>query len=657
MPLTERQAHERALSILDRAADLRGDERRSYLEQACDGDDDLRSLVDSALAEADGDSTFLNTPAPMPGAPRPAGLPSELAGYRILDLLGSGGMGDVYLAEEPFPRRLVALKVIRLGPLSGSAVERFEREAGLLGRLEHPSVARLHRAGTVDSASGPLAYLAMQYVEGRTLARLLDGAEPLFLRPPTADATRTSTPTRSDEIERVLGWIETLARALAAAHAVGVVHRDVKPQNVIITPANEAVLVDFGVAHDLSGELHKLTATGLQSPGTPAYMSPEQMGVVAGAVDARSDVWSLGVLLYECLCGRRPFEGDSRVVLADVIAHRDPADPRRSNPSLPRDLVAVLDRALEKAPSRRYASALAFADDIARVRKGEPTVARPVTGVGRVLRRARRHPLVSLGCAAGLALLATVWMTSDAARRDAVEATTEAALAFARVADARRVGAEPPSADWKLVCRYLPDDGARARLLQRPGDAETLVTYLAGVASAHRGSGASAVALQMSPRAAITEQRPGLSAQLPDGARVASVRLQGEDGPVTLLSADVAGPWTPATDLPPNSHWEWSLTLDDGSVHTAPFQVLSPLQRDARLAALDDAPVALRGLLRAAVLVDLSLGLEALTELQQLNDLPPSLVEQQAWLTAQARTLLGLETVTELSFPKSPPPS
>jgi formylglycine-generating enzyme required for sulfatase activity/predicted Ser/Thr protein kinase len=327
--------------------------------------------------------------------PRTPGL-ERLGPYRVERELGRGGQGVVYLARDVRLGRTVALKVL---PAGGSSTQlarrRFWREVRAVSRLDHPSLCAVYDAGT----EGDLLWIAMRHVEGRTLAARL--RDPAAAREPLATS---------------LELIERAARALHVAHEAGVVHRDVKPGNLMVTAAGEPVLLDFGLARD-DESFALLTRTG-DWLGTPAYMSPEQ---VSGArVDRRSDVWSLGATLYECVALRPPFEGDAHETLFDAILRKPPREPRRR---LPADLKVVLGAALEKDPDRRYQTALDLAEDLRRLREHRPVRARPVGPLARLARWSRRNPVVAGGLASIVLSLTTALAISLYALR-----STRAAL-------------------------------------------------------------------------------------------------------------------------------------------------------------------------------------------------------------------------------------
>ncbi|MGH9362366.1 MAG: serine/threonine-protein kinase, partial [Thermoanaerobaculia bacterium] len=308
-----------------------------------------------------------------------------LGDYRILREVGHGGMGVVYEAQHTTTNRRVALKVLSGGLLANPrAVARFRREARVLSRLDHRGVCTVYEAGMADGTP----FIAMRFLEGENLAMKLrrasgNGAASTAASTTTGPAEVSSsrevpperrggreasrTPTH-DEILGFVEVIEKVARALHVAHQAGLVHRDIKPGNLMVTPEGEPVILDFGLARDVKGE-SALTQSG-ELMGTPTYMSPEQIG--GRPVDRRTDVYSLGVTLYQCLTLQVPFEAPTREVLYQRILGSDPPAPRRLNPKISKDLKVVLETALEKNVDRRYQTALDFAEDLRRVRAFEP---------------------------------------------------------------------------------------------------------------------------------------------------------------------------------------------------------------------------------------------------------------------------------------------
>jgi Tfp pilus assembly protein PilF len=322
----------------------------------------------------------------------PAGR--KVGPYVVAHRLGGGGQGDVYLADEPRLERRVALKVLRGGyERRPAALERLRREAAYASRLDHPGICAVYGA---DCADG-VAYVAMRFVEGETLATQL--------RRERRAGERSATP---DELRARVAFLEAAALAVHAAHEARLVHRDLKPGNLMVTPRGEPVVLDFGLAIATESDDATLTGSG-DLFGTPAYMSPEQASGNRDRVDARSDVWSLGVVLYELLTLELPFQGPSRSAILRQIEESDPVDPRRHVPSLPRDLAAIVLAALEKDRERRYGSAAAFADDLAAFREGRPVSVVVPGWIERTVRLARRRP-----AQAALVLLAVLALAAAA---------------------------------------------------------------------------------------------------------------------------------------------------------------------------------------------------------------------------------------------------
>jgi serine/threonine-protein kinase len=280
-------------------------------------------------------------------------LPARIGRYVIEAELGRGMMGVVYQARDPELGRTVALKTVSLAFAASDADRdafntRFLEEARIAARLSHPGIVVVHEVGR-DPASHTL-YIALEHLRGRTLAEAAGGGRVL----PWREATRTAA---------------QVARALQHAHDHGVVHRDIKPANIMLLQSGEAKVLDFGVA---KAPASQLTAAG-QFFGTPAYMSPEQAG--GGTLDGRSDVFSLGCVLYLALTGRRPFDGDSIPLILSRVIHDQPAAPSRITAGIPAELDAIVARAMQKDPGARYAGAGAMADDLEAVLAGHAPAA------------------------------------------------------------------------------------------------------------------------------------------------------------------------------------------------------------------------------------------------------------------------------------------
>ncbi|HEX4609068.1 MAG TPA: serine/threonine-protein kinase, partial [Urbifossiella sp.] len=355
----------------------------------------------------------LKAASPGAAAARPV-RPPTIPGYEIEEELGRGGAGVVYKARHAALDRTVALKVMLGGGHVGAdELARFRAEALAVGRLAHSGIVRVYEVGEWTPAGGgpPLPYASLEYVSGGSWDREL-GRTP---QPPRAAA------------ERLAG----LAAAAHAAHREGIIHRDIKPANVLIDAATGAAkIADFGLAKQLRLDSGR-TQTGVIL-GTPSYMSPEQARGDR-AVDARTDVYGLGAVLYEVLTGRPPFLGPTPLDTIVQVAEVDPIAPRQLQPTIPRDLETICLKCLEKAPARRYPSAAALADDLDRFLAGRPIIAHPVGPVGRAVKLARRHPVVvSLAAAlvvvivGSLAGLTTLYAQAVRDRADADSARQKA---------------------------------------------------------------------------------------------------------------------------------------------------------------------------------------------------------------------------------------
>ena len=405
--------------------------------------------------------------------------------FRLTRELGRGGQGVVYLAEDLRLGRNVALKVLprARAVLSPAAKMRFEREIEILSRLEEPGICPLYEVGSDEAYS----WFAMRYVEGETLAVTLarkgQGAPiPAWLTMGSSatDDSRgavlsSSTPAEA-EVYGFVRLIERAARIMHCAHQFGIVHRDIKPSNIVVSSDGSPVVVDFGTAQ-LEGEQEDRVTRSGEAPGTPAYMSPEQLD--RRPLSHYTDIWSIGVTLYECLASQRPFRGSSTHQLAASICRDEPADILSCNAALPRDLTVVLQRAMQKKPTDRYASALDLAEDLRRVLSGEPIQARPIPSWVRLLRWGQRNPaLAASGALTLLVLLSclfvSLWLLTEARR--AREVSSARAEALQEVVDfqSRQLAAVSP----EQIGQSLRDSIIRAA---SPGEREALKHAISGL--------------------------------------------------------------------------------------------------------------------------------------------------------------------------------
>lgn len=423
--------------------------------------------------------------------------PIRLGRYELDRLLACGGQGSVYLARDP-EGLTVAVKVLSgFASRSPEQRARFRREADVISRLDHPGICKVREYGEQDG----VPYIAMEHIEGVPLAQWMRRGE---VRSGMAEGPGDDGPSPR-EIFRVF---HAVAMALHAAHLAGIVHRDIKPQNIILRPDGSPVLVDFGIARGIDSEATALTLTG-EVLGTPAYMAPEQVDSGVWRVDARSDVFSLGVTLYEALTGVRPFRAPTFEGILKEIRECEAEPPSILAPPLPRDVDWVVGMAMEKDPPRRYASAWDFAQDLDRLRTGERVLAR-APQLWTLLRKwARRHPRRAWVGGFGLVALVAALVVALYLRTKALESLAD----YRRLADAAtllelKTSAEelwPPVPD--LIPRFhawmeraldlaetLPHHEAELRALEARGWQETGEEFSASILSRSREDAARSLA-------------------------------------------------------------------------------------------------------------------------------------------------------------------
>jgi serine/threonine protein kinase len=462
-------------------------EREAYLDRACAGDRQLRSRVEQLLLARQQAESFLESPAPnllaTVDVPPVTEQPGSVIGpYKLLEQIGEGGFGVVFLAEQQEPlRRKVALKVLKPGMDTRQVIARFEAERQALALMDHPNIAQVHDGG---STARGRPYFVMELVKGVPLTDYCD---------------QNSLPIR----ERLALFI-AVCQAVQHAHHKGIIHRDIKPSNVLVTRHDATPVVkviDFGIAKATGQQLTEKTLFThfAQLMGTPLYMSPEQAGLSDLDVDTRSDIYSLGVLLYELLTGTTPFDKERfkeagydemrRIIreeepprpstrlstlgqAASTASARRQTDPRRLSQALRGELDWIVMKCLEKDRSRRYESANGLAQDIERYLRDEPVQACPPSGWYRFSKLARRHKraLATATCVVGILVLAS-WVSTVLIAQAYQEERRqrENAEESERTADEQRRNAEATARQLleNLLAHYEDMDKAYLKVVER----------------------------------------------------------------------------------------------------------------------------------------------------------------------------------------------
>lgn len=343
-------------------------------------------------------------------------MPKVLDQYRIVRLIGEGGMGAVFEAEQSKPRRTVALKVIKLGITNASNRQRFERESQALALLHHPGIAQIYAASSTTTPIGELPYFAMEFIHGETLSNY-------------ANSHRLG-------IRQRLGLMIKVCEAVNHAHQRGIIHRDLKPGNILVDEEGNPKILDFGLARVTNSDIEATRQTDVgQLIGTLPYMSPEQVLADPAQLDTRSDIYALGVILYELLAGQLPYSTEKKMLHEAVrtIVEQDAPPLSSINRSLRGDVETIAQKALQKDKNRRYETAAALADDLRRHLNHEPIFARPPSTIYQLQKFARRHKGVVFGLAAVLTVLiiGIIVSTREAIRASRAEKLAKAGQVFA----------------------------------------------------------------------------------------------------------------------------------------------------------------------------------------------------------------------------------
>lgn len=452
---------QRIKSVFLQARDLPPPAQTAFLREVCHDDAEFESIVEDMLAEDANPLNLTGNSAVRPELDRlwktalenddnSESWPERVGRFRILGKIGEGGMGVVFEAEQDHPHRIIALKLLRSTVTDRSMIQRFRREIELLGQLRHPGIAQIYEAGTAELTGASQPYFAMELIRGVTLTHY-------------AEQHRLGTRRRLDLLAR-------LCDAVQHAHQHGIIHRDLKPANILVdesTEEGQPKILDFGVARALDSDVQVTTMqTNVgQLIGTLRYMSPEQAVGDTSSIDVRSDVYSLGIILYELLSGKAPYELDGRSVPEVVRVIRE-VEPRRLSAikTVYRgDLETIVAKALEKDPQRRYQSASELGEDVRRYLANKPILARPASRVYQLRKLASRHRGLVVGLTLALAAVITgaiVHYRSVLTERDHARSELEGSEEVTKFLTDMLLSAKPDIQGGGLLVHDLLDQAA-----------------------------------------------------------------------------------------------------------------------------------------------------------------------------------------------------
>lgn len=428
-------------------------ERAAFLDEACKGDPELRNSVErlasarlapSEPAITSADDTDAPTLVTGGDVAREAPAPGRIKSYRIVGVLGEGGMGVVYRAEQDNPHRAVALKVLKAGDASAEALRRFEHEADVLGRLQHPGIAQIFEAGAADTGYGRQPFFAMELIDGVPLKKYVEKVK-LSIR------------------ER-LALLVKICEAVQHAHQKGVIHRDLKPSNILVDERGQPKILDFGIAVLTGTDIQTATVpTDLkQLAGTVPYMSLEQAQGNLNELDTRTDVYALGVIAYQLLSDRLPFDLEHKTIpeAAHIISEQRPRPLASIDKALRGDIEAIVSKAIEGDKRHRYQSASDLAADIRRHLADEPVLARPSTLAYQFSKFAKRNKVL-VGSAVFLILMfLTAFVSTEHARKDA-DREANKAIAANEFLDSILSSADPTRLNKDVTVKQALDAAAK----------------------------------------------------------------------------------------------------------------------------------------------------------------------------------------------------